>query len=192
MISFLKGTIEYKSNDYIVLNVGNVGYKVFVPEKFWEKAQDGEELSVYVHYHQREDNVSLFGFESLDELDFFEKLLSVKGVGPKSALKFFIYEIKEMVLAILNKNIEKFTSISGVGKKTAEMVVLQLKNKFKNFNAGNESDSDYFENCDLKQQVADALISLGYSQKEAVFAVEQISEIKDVSEAVKECLRKMN
>lgn len=188
MISFLRGKILHQAKDFVILDIGNIGYKIFVYPKLNEKLRKGQQAEFFIHYHQREDNTSLFGFEKMEDLEFFEKLISVRGLGPKSAMGFFVYEINELVSAILNKDIVKFTSIPGVGKKTAELVVLQLKNKFKNFEMGNDF-SGQTETGNIKNQILDALLSLGYSRQQATEAVSQLQEAGDVSLGLKECLK---
>lgn len=192
MISYLKGKIQFIEKEYFVLNVNNVGYKIFCCQGFLERINKGDEVEAYIHYHQREDNVSLYGFETKQELEFFEKLISVRGLGPKSALGFFVFSINDLISSILNKDIARFTSIPGVGKKTAEMLVLQLKNKFKDFDLTGMNLTRLTQDNSQRSEVIQALESLGYSNQQAQKAVDGIGEFDDVSEAVKLCLKQIS
>ena len=134
MIAYLVGTIKYKGSKSIILNVNNVGYEIFVIEPVLEKVKLDEEKDFFVHTYVREDALSLYGFESPEEKRFFELLISISGVGPKSALQTLsIARLSEIKKAILRDDPSLLKKVSGIGTKTAERIVVELKNKLNDF-----------------------------------------------------------
>jgi Holliday junction DNA helicase RuvA len=162
MISFLRGTILQRAPDSIILEVNNVGYRVRVPTSTLASLGDlGRSAELYTHMHVREDDISLFGFATQDELGLFEMLLSVSGIGPKVALGILSSAPpNEIRAAIAEGNLEILGSIKGIGKKTAQRLVLELKGKV-------EIGEEISELSPLDGEVAATLINLGYSAAEA-------------------------
>ncbi|QQG52653.1 MAG: Holliday junction branch migration protein RuvA [Candidatus Falkowbacteria bacterium] len=190
MISYLRGTIISKSTSYFILDVRDIGYAIFAGENFLNEIKTGESLEVFTHHHVREEASDLYGFKSLEELDLFEMLISVSGVGPKSALGVLAIatagDIKE---SIVRGDAELLTKVSGIGRKTAERLVLELKGKIMKIAPSSKlgvggplSSSDEL----------DALMSLGYSLSEARAALGSVDpELKDTSARVKQALKIM-
>jgi Holliday junction DNA helicase RuvA len=191
MIAYLRGTVINKINNYFILELNNIGYAVYAAENFLNNLRVGSETEVYIHHHVREEADDLYGFPSLEEFELFELLLSVSGVGPKSALGVLAMatalDIKE---AIIRGDADLLTKVAGIGKKTAERVVLELKTKVLRISGGALTINNY--NSGVSSDEIDALMSLGYSLSEARSALNAVdSVIIDSGLRVKEALKKM-
>lgn len=189
MIAHLKGKIAYARGSYVVVDVNNVGYKVHLSAYTFGKVagKTGRETDIYVHTHVREDTLALYGFLVEEELEMFELLLSISGIGPKAALGILsIATPRTIQTAILNEDPSILTKVSGIGKKTADRVILELKNKVADMPDSQKekvtSDADALE----------ALVSMGYTISEARDALKSVSaDIKDVGARIREALRNM-
>jgi Holliday junction DNA helicase RuvA len=186
MIAYLKGKVLAKDIIYLVLETNGIGYKVFAASPTLAHARVGQELALYIHTHVREDQFSLYGFLSADELNLFELLISVSGIGPKIALAALSgASASNIRSAIAGADPSVFTKVSGVGKKTAERIVVELKERIGE-GAGEFSlgSSKHFSDS------LDALVSLGYSRQEAREAVKRVpAELADSGSIVKAALR---
>jgi len=175
MIAFLKGQLFLKSTDSIVLLAGGVGYDVHVSgTTMAELPEEGTELSFYIHTHVAEGVFALYGFQKMAEKSLFRKLMSVSGIGPKLAMQILSgYSPGIIVEAILTGDIAKLTSISGVGKKTAERMVMELKEKLTDL-----SSESIKMSSPSKGQVTDealsVLINLGYQRLQAERALASV------------------
>jgi len=187
MIAKIKGKIAYSRDHYVVVDVDGVGYKVFVTDFAMGKIAGKEEIELYTHTYVREDTLSLYGFLTLDELEMFELLISISGIGPKAAIGILsIAEPKTIRAAVISGDSSILTRVSGVGKKTAERVILELKNRIAEIPTEDQgvarADSEAIE----------ALVSLGYSATQAREALKSVPEkVKDVSERVREALKRL-
>lgn len=182
MIAFLRGKILSRTTTYVVIEVAGVGYKVHPPTSIIMSLTTDEEVSLHIYSHIREDQFTLYGFFDLVELSLFEKLLSVSGIGPRGALSMLsLHSAGSIANAVANNNASLLSSTPGIGKKTAEKMIIELKDKLLEFTAGAESDATY--------EVRLALETLGYSPKEIQKAVEQL-EVgdKSTSTLIKEAL----
>ena len=183
MIAFVKGILDLKLTNFVVIEVAGVGYKVFMSEAAIDKLGNvGENVKVYTHHHVREDDISLYGFLTLEELNMFELLISVSGVGAKSALSILAnIEPSAFALAVITNDTSKLVKIPGVGVKSAARIVLELKDKLKNQNlVDNKKELDkksIVNNEDLDEAVS-ALQVLGYNKKD----IEKVFEKIDVSD----------
>ena len=162
MIGSLHGRVLHVGSDYALVEIGGIGYRVIAGPSLLARLRVGSEASVYTHHLVREDLQALFGFATLDELGFFELLMTVSQVGPRLALAITsAHPVTRLQLAILNDDLDAFTSVSGVGRKTAQRIVLELKEKVHaaglSAGGGAAHDSD----------VVAALESLGYTATEA-------------------------
>ena len=188
MIGHLKGTVTARRTGYLILSTGGVGYKVAVTRATLLGATDGQELALWTHLAVREDILDLYGFTVEEELRFFHLLLSVSGIGPKSALAILdIASVETLRSAISTGRAEYLTKVSGVGKKTAEKIVLELRDKV-GVSAESEAGS-------LKgdEEALEAMRSLGYSMAEARDALRKIpKEIEKGSERLREALKIMS
>jgi holliday junction DNA helicase RuvA len=173
MIAHLRGRLLRKGPQEAILDVGGVGYRVLVPVPTFCRLGDiGDEVSLRVHTHVREDALVLFGFLSALEQDLFERLISVVGVGPKLALNILSgIETDDLVNALRASDLTRLTRIPGVGKKTAERLVVELKDKMP---LASEADiSDAAPSHTSKEDLLSALANLGYSRTEAERGVDR-------------------
>ncbi len=171
MFAYIKGSLEMKFDNYIVIDVGGIGYKVFMPEKAIEEIGEiGDIVKVHTHYHVREDDISIYGFKNNDELKMFELLIGVSGIGAKSAVNMLSnITPSSFALAVITNDTSKLVKIPGIGAKSAARIVLELKDKLKTMEAKKE------ENEEIKSAIIDddkvseaisALQVLGYNRRE--------------------------
>ena len=189
MIAKLKGTIDFMHDNYVVVDVAGVGYKVFVSAYVAGKISGMDAVEIFTHTYVREDTLALYGFLALEELEMFELLISISGIGPKAAMG--ILSIADPVMiktAIINEDPSILTKVSGVGKKTAQRVIIELKNKIKDVSVSAEGR----QGVSLDTDALEALVAMGYSIFQAREALKLVpKEIKDVGERVKTALRSM-
>jgi len=187
MFAKLKGKIEYIKDSYVVVDVNGVGYKVFSTPYVMGKIAGQSDVDFFIHTYVREDILALYGFLTLEDLEMFELLISISGIGPKAAMGILtIADVKTIRTAILNEDPSVLTKVSGVGKKTAERVILELRNKISGLSEGEKSD------VMADSDALEALTSMGYSVFESREALKMVSlEIKDVSERVKLALKNL-
>ncbi|MDP3985338.1 MAG: Holliday junction branch migration protein RuvA [bacterium] len=180
MIAYLKGIILAKTADALIIVNHDVGYEAKVPATLWRQVSTGDEIMLSTHEYQREDSRELYGFASFSEREFFRKLISISGVGPKIALHVCsLGSLGEIQTAIATGNVAFLTAIPGIGRKTAQKIVLELKGKL-----------DFTENDGVDTESIDALVSLGYSPSHAREALQSVSpEISDISERVRAALK---
>ena len=133
MLAYIKGTLEMKMTGYIVIDVGGLGYKVFMSDSGIEKLGNiGDTVKVHTYYKVREDDISICGFNTLEEVKMFELLISVSGVGAKTALGMLaVCEPTEFALAVITEDVKTLTQIPGIGAKSAQRIILELKDKIK-------------------------------------------------------------
>ena len=187
MIGSIKGKVQYKGSNYIILETSGVGYKVFVTPTLLFSLKQGQEQGLVTLTYVREDQITLYGFETLKELEFFELLLTVSGVGPKSAIGIMSLASLEMIKsAIVSEDPTVFTKVSGIGRKTAERVIVELKEKLKN-------EVDAAPVAKEHSEALDALMALGYSQQEARDALKEVpKEVSNLQEKVKIALKTLS
>ncbi len=169
MISSLHGKIESISSDQAIINVGGIGFQVYMPTTaLTTLGIPGDDVNLYTHLHLREDNVALYGFTSTEELWLFETLISVSGLGPRLALSMLsTLNTEQITIAIATSSIEMLVMIPGIGKKVANRIILELKDKIGAGWIATPATELARENTD----VLAALTSLGYSAAEATKAV---------------------
>ena len=175
MISHLRGTLLEKQPNRVIVVVNGVGYDVHVPlSTFYEMSEPGAEIALRIHTHVREDALLLYGFATVLELRIFERLISVSGIGPKLALAVLSgIEPSELVSAIRTANVARLTGIPGIGKKTAERIGLELKDKMASFVPGDVATSPASATSEtLRTDVLSALMNLGYHRPLAERAVD--------------------
>jgi Holliday junction DNA helicase RuvA len=175
MIAHLRGRLLEKHPNRVIVDVNGVGYDVHVPlSTFYEMAEPGEEIALRIHTHVREDALLLYGFATPLELQIFERLISVSGIGPKLALAVLSgIEPNELVSAIRTANVARLTGIPGIGKKIAERIGLELKDKMASFVAAELAASHTTAAGEtLRDDVLSALMNLGYHRPLAERAVD--------------------
>jgi holliday junction DNA helicase RuvA len=179
MISYLKGSILEKGLTYIILENQGIGYKVFVTPEILEMKL-GDSLALFIYHKVSDDGQSLFGLPDFATLQFFEMLITVSGVGPKVALAILsAAKVEAVRQAIANQDAAVFTRISGIGLKTAEKIIVELKSKVGPGGSQAGAGSEVF----------DALLALGYNQREVREAVSKIDASKNQGEQLKQALQ---
>lgn len=187
MIATLHGKMQSRTDDSLIVNVGGVGFRVRVPTGMLANlGAVGGDVILFTHLHVREDDLSLYGFATDDELRLFETLLTVSGIGPKVAMGILSSAPAETLrVAIAQGNLEVLTAIPGIGKKTAQRLVLELKGKIDVSGLG-----EIGELSPVDEDVMNALINLGYSAAEATRAARSVpSSVKAVEERVRIALQ---
>lgn len=186
MINSIEGKIKYLSDKFLVVETSGLGYKVFVLPEVVSSFSLGQKINLWTYLAVRENSMDLYGFEKMEELNFFELLLDVSGIGPKSALSILgVASIEVLKKAIGTGDTSYLTKVSGIGRKTADKIVVELKDKLKSFA---EKDGDY----SLREEgdVVEALKSLGYSQSESREILKKIpSSVEGSNARIKEALK---
>ena len=173
MIAALRGTLAEKAPNRIVVDVGGVGYDVQIPlSTFYAVGDKGADVDLRIHTHVREEALSLFGFATRLEQELFERLIAVNGVGPRLALAVLSgIEPSELVRAIRTADVARLVSIPGIGRKTAERIGLELKDKLSTVMPAVEAPEGATDEEDLQSDVISALLNLGYPRRHAERAV---------------------
>ena len=168
MIAYLRGSLELKSEEYIIIEVQGIGYKVYMSKKSIDSLPDEVAVRVYTYLKVREDDVSLFGFCTNEELHMFELLISVGGIGAKSAINILSsITPSRFALAVITNDVNSLKKLQGIGQKTAQRIILELKDKIKTeeaISAREEQDSSMDD--EEKEDVIQALQVLGYRRYE--------------------------
>lgn len=190
MIGSIKGKIILKTDKFLIVETAGIGYKINVSPDTLSKlsaphkssGHNDATASFWIHTHVREDTLDLYGFLNRQELEFFEMLINVSGIGPKGALTILgITSIENLKKAIKTSDMSYLTKISGIGKKTAEKIIIELRDKIKS----EETGSSLKEELDALE----ALKSLGYSQNEAREALKSISPKEDTNNKIRQALK---
>jgi holliday junction DNA helicase RuvA len=183
MIGSIKGKITHKSANYVIVETSGVGYKIFLPQVIMLTQKAGDEVNLVTHTYVREDQITLYGFETLAQLEFFELLLTVSGVGPKSAMGIMSLSSLDMIKsAIASGDAGVFKKVSGIGSKTAERVIVELREKLR----------DQGVSAPVAQEHSDALealMGLGYREQESRDVLKTIPPEKTLQEKIKIALK---
>ena len=193
MLAYIKGKLEMKMTGYVVIDVGGLGYKVFMSEAGIENVGNiGEIVKVHTYYRVMENDISIFGFNTLEELKMFELLLGVSGVGARTALTMLATcTPSEFALAVVSEDVKALTSIPGIGPKSAKRIILELKDKIKKeqeveaikeqIDKKQKEDSKFNGAIEIREKINEAIAALqvlGYNKKE----VEKVFEKLDFKE----------
>lgn len=186
MIGMLVGKIEQRTTEYvIVMTAGGVGYLVFLPLNDLAEVAEGESVKLWVHTSVREDAITLYGFLSESAYKLFEMLLTVKGVGPKIALGILSSTQPEnFILAVQNKDLHYLTQLPGIGKKGAERMLLELKDKFGTVESNEwqpAATKSVASESNAVAEAVDALASLGYARTEIMPVLRQIENVEQLA-----------
>jgi Holliday junction DNA helicase RuvA len=186
MIGSLTGNPSVVTDKYAIITIHGVGYKVFLPMQTLVEIQNEDTITLFTHMVVKDDALDLYGFKTMVERDFFEMLISVSGVGPKGALGILsVSSIDNLKKAIAGGEVTYLTQVSGIGKKTAEKVVIDLRDKLKNYK---EEDGGFVLRGD--SDVIEALKTLGFSYNEARDAVASLpNDMTDVNTKIKQALK---
>lgn len=200
MISFIKGIVVAVEEDKIILECNNIGYNIFVPATVLSNInRTGTEIKIHTYMSVKEDSISLFGFNSNEELQIFKKMIGVSGIGPKGALAILsTLSVDNLKLAIMSDDAKAISKAPGIGAKTASKLILELKDKFsiddysEGFSmevAGNKENSE----ISVQKDAIEALVALGYSSSQAYNAVRKVGSIEkeDVGKIIKLALKEL-
>lgn len=196
MISYLNGKIAAKGENYIVMDVGGIGFKVFMPSiDIGQLPQPGDEAKVHTYFYVREDAMELYGFRSESGIEYFNKLISVSGVGCKAAIAILsVLSPADLAMAIIGGDAKAITRAQGVGAKIAQRIILELKGKVDTQDAIGvpaKAEAQYSPSADVS--AINALIALGCSPSEAQKTVMQIPAAgMSTEDIIKEALRRMS
>lgn len=192
MFDYLNGVVAETGEDYIVIDIGGIGYRVFTSSNTILNIKNISKIKLFTHLHVKEDDIVLYGFSSKNELELFKLLISVTGVGPKAALSLLsCLKPNDLLISIQTKNTKALTQAPGIGKKIAERIMLELRDKI-------SIDADVMLNNDEKttnnmSEVIEALMSLGYSYSEAASAFSNIKDKeKPLDNLIKDALKQLS
>lgn len=193
MISYIIGDIKYLSEQYIVVESNNIGYKLFISTNSYESFDVNARYKIYTSLQVSQDNISLFGFYSKEELDMFNLLIGVNTIGPKNALQILSsLTVNEINNAIASNDINLLTKAKGVGRKTASRIILDLHDKIKCVPTIRDTEKDIPHKDDNNAIAFEALLNLGY-MKNDINTVMSTLDTKNMSleEIIKECLKRL-
>ena len=179
MFSYIKGTLEIKTLNYIVIDVNGVGFKIFMSESAIQRLDEtGKNIKIYTHMQVKEDDISLYGFITNEELRMFELLISVSGVGAKSAINMLSsITPSKFALAVISNDVKTLTKIPGIGTKSAQRIILELKDKLKTEDSITKDDieikNSIIEDNKLEEAIQ-ALKVLGYTRQEIENVIHKI------------------
>lgn len=179
MIALISGKIAYKGISHVVIDAHGVGYRIIIPlTTFYELPETGNDITLQVYTHVKQDGINLFGFYTIQEKDIFELMLSVSGIGPKMSINILSgISVSELIKAIAGGDVKKLVSIPGLGKKTAERLILELKEKIvkkmKSEDVAAGADTRRDEDI-IRDDVLSALVNLGYKNNIAQDALDKV------------------
>lgn len=188
MIGFLQGIIVVRDDPHLIIDVGGIGYRVTVPKNILAKgAGNGQKLKVFTYTHVRDDAIELFGFEAPEDLKLFKHLISVSGVGPKTAMNIFsVGGRSEIMFAIAKADVDFFTSVPRLGRKNAQKIIIELKNKFGGITELDLSGND----ISGSKEVAAVLRGFGFTSKEIHDAMRAVKKDgQKITETIKLALK---
>lgn len=194
MIGYIKGVVEEIFEDSIFLDHNGIGFRIFVSSIFLNDIGYGEELKIYTYMNVREDSITLFGFKNRDELDVYKKLINVSGVGPKAAMNILsVMSADDIRFAVIASDSAKLSKAPGIGKKTAQKILIELKDKF-DFEEAVETKLAAGDggNTGAVAETAEALAALGYPVSDALKAARKAEEetgLDDTSKLLKQALK---
>ncbi len=196
MIGFLRGKVAGLKTDYCLLDVGGVGYRVFIPNNTRCKLTLNETAMLYTYMNVYQDGITLYGFYTEEEYDVFQLLIGVSGIGPKVALGILsAITVDALCKAIQNKQATLLTKLPGIGKKSAERLILELKDKMALAASDDEVLSLSMEGAvadDILSEATAALTALGYSQAEITPVLKKVAKGKSTEEIVKLALKELS
>ena len=197
MIGFLRGRVAYTFPDYCFLDVHDVGYRVFISHQTRNQISVGTEVMLYIHTHVREDAILLYGFFSQEEYDLFQHLIGISGIGPKVAQGILsAITANDFYHLIHRKDVKAITKLPGIGKKTAERIILELKDKLSasSFDVSDAADDmAALEDAmgDMVSEAIEALLSLGFQQSEVQSVLKKKSDWESTEEIIRYALAEL-
>ena len=192
MIAHLKGKLTYKSPIEIAIDVNGVGYQVFVPlSTFYALPELEEDVFLDIHTHMREESLKLFGFYTTDEKKIFEKLIAINKVGPKLALTILSgMSPAELFTTIDSNDIGKLSTIPGIGRKTAERLILEMRDKMDGISLDSDIKKDSIPQNGLFDDALSALVNLGYKKNQAEQTLKKVYPEGEVGDSIEDIIKK--
>ena len=198
MVSFVSGTLDMIFDNFVIVDNNGIGYQINISSSTVSKLpQKGHYIKLYTYMNVKDDNISLYGFTSMEEIQVFNMLIAVSGIGPKGALTILaVLAPSQLMLSIVSDDVAALSKVPGIGKKTAQRLILELKDKVKTnhvFNADTSTYSNETDHANInKQDAIDALLVLGYSRSESVKAVIEVTQADTpLEEIIKLALKKL-
>jgi len=181
MIAHLKGDIIKKTEKGIIINTGNIGYFVFTTKIFLPAVMENEEVELFIHSHIKEGIFELYGFTQYEELILFQKLISVNGIGPKAGMEILSIDTNKVISAILSEDEAFICKVPGIGKKTAQRLIIDLKDKV----TTEKLESTHSPESEVQTDIMDALMKLGYNRNQIRRSLSAVpKEIVKVEEVI--------
>ena len=197
MISYIKGILEDVTDDSVVLENNGIGYEIKITGRMLlSLPKRGSEMKIYTYLYVREDALALFGFATREELQTFQLLIAISGIGPKAGLAILsTLSVQELRFAVLSQDVKTISKTPGIGKKSAERLIIELKDKMKLEDALRWEEEPLEENAqeESKTEVTLDLVSLGYSNADALRAIQSVEgyETMDTETLLKKALKKI-
>ena len=194
MIAYLKGNLQIKSDEYVVIEVNGIGYKIYMSKTAIDELEEDKEVKVYTYLKVREDDISLFGFNTNEELHMFELLISVGGIGAKSAITILSnITPSKFALAVITNDVNTLKKLQGIGPKTAQRIILELKDKIKteeaiNAQQANEKVEQQVQQEEDLEELIQALQVLGYRRYEINKILSKIKS-ENLEDRIREALQ---
>lgn len=190
MYAYIKGEIKKITKEYLVIENNNIGYIIYMSERSLNQFNEGDtDIIIHTYQNVKEDEISLFGFIEIEEKYIFEKLITVSGIGVKTAINILSkIEPSEFVLAVITSDFKKLTTLPGIGKKSAQRIVLELQDKLETVDYINIENEEKIDN-EIYKELVSALQILGYTTKEIQKIEGKIKKDLDIEEALKEALK---
>lgn len=186
MIAYLNGNVQKNLNDSLIITSNGVGYLVFANQQILAEHEEQDTIELYIHTAVKEDDIKLFGFKTLEELKLFKLLITVSGVGPKTGLEILNNPINSIKYAISNGDAALIVQTKGIGKKTAERIIIDLKEKV----IPVDKPEEYSAQGEIDNDAVKALMNLGYRRHQIVQTLKNIpEEIKDTEEIIRHFLQ---
>ncbi len=184
MIGRLTGIIENIKRNPLIIEVAGVGYLVHVPETLLQLSTPGAKTTLFIHTHVREDVLDLYGFSSEEDLALFELLLTVSGIGPKTALTVMARGASNVEIAVKRGDVDFFTSVPRLGKKNAQKIIIELKNKLggKDLALNGQNDGE-------TKEIMDALLTMGFERREIIEVVKSLDETAPIEKRIRQAIK---
>lgn len=181
MYDFIRGKLDHKTLDALIVDNQGIGYKLLVSNRTLESAGSaGDDIKVYVQLNVKEDDMSLFGFLTVEEREMFNKITGVSGIGPKIALAILsAMSTADLAIALVTEDVKAITRVKGIGQKTAKRMILELKEKVDNDELQSAMMPDLPVQADMTHEAVQALMALGFSSVEASKAVRSVQDTPD-------------
>ena len=194
MIGYLRGNLKFIFEDNCILEVNGVGYRIYINERTRENLKLNQEAEFFIHTAVREDSITLYGLRNQHDYELFSQLITVSGVGAKTALNVLAkISSKDLALAIYQKNMNALTSLPGIGKKSAQRLILELKDKVTSLSTDEDSDwKPSKESNNSLEEAAEALTALGYTNAEIAEVFKKAKKNSSTEELVKFALKELN